>query len=180
MSRHIRYIGSNPKQKDNIVGSRTAWPHPGAVVEVPEEVAVRLIPHHTVFVEYKADNDPGDEVCYKVMTGTNECHYVNSKGEVVDAPKDVLDVQTVPPVDTDFAFSNDKDTAIRQAIEMIDTKDSDNLTMKGLPRIELIESILGYPCNVADRDRLWEEIQSEASVSVAGDNGQPGLGEALV
>lgn len=180
MSRKIRFIGKSPIKRDNVAGSKMVWPHPGAVIEVPDEVAIRLIPYHTVFVEYNADNDPGDEVCYEVITDTNVSHFVNSKGEIVDSPEEVLDVQKVEPVATNFAFSNDKDTAIRQAIEMIDTKDKDNLTMQGYPRVELIEGILGYPCNSADRDRMWGEIQSEIAVSLDAEIGQTPEHEALV
>jgi hypothetical protein len=37
----------------------------------------------------------------------------------------------------------------------------------------MIEAILGYPCSKADRDRVWEEMQSDAPLTpdeMAGDD----------
>lgn len=174
MARFVRYIGKCPRKSDNVTGSAAYWDLPGQVVEVPTEIAVRLLGYSDSFVEKDSRNDPGDEAVYEVMTGTNESYFVNGLGEKVvpESDDDVVDPVLVMPTDTKFSFSNEKDVAIQQAIELLERDDPDNFTTDGYPQMAMLETILGYPVSIADRDRVWEELLSSNTLTSGQANGE--------
>ena len=87
MSKRIKYIGNQPWKRDNVCRTSLTWKHPGAIVECPDEVAVRLLNHPDVWVEAA----PGD----KGLPMQDMCHHVGpmTREERIEAAIKTIDEQ---------------------------------------------------------------------------------------
>ena len=54
----IRYVGKQPKKRDNVAGSAFVWYRRGEVHDVPRGIAVRLLLHPDVWVVADGEKDP--------------------------------------------------------------------------------------------------------------------------
>lgn len=54
----LRYIGKQPKKRDNVAGSSFKWNRRGEVVDVPKTIALKLLQHPDVWVVADSNSDP--------------------------------------------------------------------------------------------------------------------------
>lgn len=185
MSRRIKYIGKAPHKRDNVCRTTLFWPHQGAIVDTPDEIAVRLLAHKDVWVEAV----PGDtgapmdasggapktveervESAIKEIEACDGWFFVDLYRETGELPTQIQpatpdpdaglgDPNPSPQVETRFPFNNDREAAVIQAINLLNRKDEDHFTKQGIPRVEAISQLLGYEITAEERTKAWEHIQ---------------------
>lgn len=184
MSKRIKYIGKAPVKRDNVCRTTLFWPHPGAVVEAPDEIAVRLLAHKDVWIEASA-NDHGApmrvdsgrpltaeervEAAIKEIEAADGWLYVDLYRETGELPTQIQpaaeagndegEAKPPPKAPSPFPFNNDREAAVVQAINMLNRKDEDHFTKQGVPRVEAISQLLGYEISAEERTKAWEFIQ---------------------
>jgi hypothetical protein len=84
---------------------------------------------------------------------------------------DVTDTEPEPVTTSAGAtFSGDRGDQIITAIGLMDEDDGAHFTVKtGKPNLEIIESILGYEVNPAERDEAWDRIVQSRAEETHGD-----------
>jgi hypothetical protein len=176
MSRKIRYIGKCPGKKDNVAKTGLRWRHPGAVIEVQEEAAVRLLQSPRVWVEVGGENDPGPDAIYRVEMGGGDHYFVDSNGAKVTESGEqdrAVDQSTIDPEPArPLGMANDPEDAIRDAIRQLNPKNPAHFTTNGTPRIEAIADLLGYQISAQERTRIWSDMQVDEPVTLEDMNGE--------
>ncbi len=59
-TRMIKFVGKAPRKRDNVTFSNLVWEEQGAVLPVPEAIAVRLLKHPDVWADVTGDGDVPD------------------------------------------------------------------------------------------------------------------------
>jgi len=187
MAKRLKYIGKQPMKKDNVCNTAITWAYRGAVCSVPDEIAPRLLAHSDVWVEADPD-DKGEPMeddktalletainpatgapatredkliaCVQVINELDGWDYVDTYRNSIPKIPEPEETESQP------VFSMDKEEAIVQAIMVMDRDNELQFTAQGIPRVEALEKLLGYPITAEQRSEAWAKIEeSEAGLS---------------
>lgn len=173
--RLIQYIGKKPRKTDNAnsPSSEVIWNGPHDVQPVEEKFCPSLLKFPSIWrdvtdVKLVAQgaglgsslSGPGEPTKVENPAGSPP------QQPTGDGNQGAGDGANQPPQGDGDAnvveFSDDKATAIKQAIELLDPKNPEHFTGSGVPQVKAIEQLLGYDISAADRDAAWAEVNKGA------------------
>lgn len=152
--RLIQYIGKKLRKIDNvnIPSSQVVWNGPNDVQAVEEKFCPSLLKFSTVWQDVTDAQQGQSGAGLQSKPNPNGSQGTQNSGDGSQPPQGDGNQGTV------VEFSEDKATAIKQAIQLLDSKNGDHFTGSGVPQVKAIEQLLGYDISAADRDAAWGEL----------------------
>lgn len=160
VKRLIKYIGKKPQKIDNvnIPSSQAVWNGPDDVQAVEEKFCPSLLKFPTVWQDVTNAQQGQSGAGLESKPNPNGLQGAQNSGDGSQGGSASQPPQGDGNQSTVVEFSEDKTTAIKQAIQLLDPKSEDHFTGSGVPQVKAIERLLGYDISAADRDAAWSEL----------------------
>lgn len=121
-TRRVKFVGKTGHKRDNVCNSRLFWPYRGAILEVPEDVAVRLFAHPDVWVEPE-DDDEGrpmsETVDYKLSGNLTRDDKIKVVIDIIESEDCLLEVMAHFGIDDDFIPETDGTEGINDIVDSV-------------------------------------------------------------
>lgn len=156
--RYLKNVSRQERKIDNVCNSRIVWNGIGAVMPVPESVAVKLLQYPTVWQEVV----PGQNAPVVTTAPQGQPSLMGDVGIIPGQGGSQGGSGGAPPTPNPAPATDlEKVEKAVEAIGRLDPLNPEHFTNQGIPRVDAIGKLLGYDITAEQRDAAWAAVQAQ-------------------